>query len=250
MWSARAQGTRAGRGSWVGIVYTAYDSDEKQSGGAQRRPGSCARRPDGKPATGRRRLLAPGEALFRDGDRRRAPYRVVRGALCHHIQWPGGRHETIEFAFPGEVIGLGCLERHVSTAQAVTETEVVEVDTADLDEALNSDGALAARMAAAADREFDIARERALRTGPTGLGGRLASLLLALTSEGRLTHGRDDHIAGELPLDVVAGYLQVGVDKLAQVLDELGRQGLVAREAGGLRITDRPGLARLADTGR
>ena len=65
-----------------------------------------------------------GTILFKLGDQRRL-YRVERGAVCHYIRWTNGRHDVIEFAFPGDIIGLGHLSTHVSTAHAMVETVAV-----------------------------------------------------------------------------------------------------------------------------
>ncbi len=102
------------------------------------------------------RRLATNDVLFQKGDTRTALYRVESGALCHFIPWDDGRYEVIEFAFPGDIVGLGHIDTHLSTAEAVVETTVSRVSPADFEHELATDGQLAARLAVAADREFEV----------------------------------------------------------------------------------------------
>ena len=191
------------------------------------------------------RRLKSGEALFRAGETRGRLYQVVRGALCHYMHWDNGRHEIIEFAFPGDIIGFGHLEKNVSTAQAMVETEVREVSDYELEQALDVDASLAARVSAAADREFDVLRERTV--GPRrDQSDRAASLLVTL-SHLNSAEGRDPMLIGdELTSGVVAEQLDTTIDGLVKALRDLERRGVVRATEGGLRITDLEGLEAIA----
>jgi CRP/FNR family transcriptional regulator len=201
-----------------------------------------------RPASGGRvRRLSRGETLFRAGDPRRQLYRVERGALCHYLRWNDGRHEVIEFAFPGDVIGFGYLAAHTSTAQAVARTIVSPVSEAEFERLCEADGQLAARFAAAADREFEYLRLCAVESGRGKPAKRVASFLAAL-SRMSAGEGRDPKvITDEFSSGVVAEHLEMTVDALAAVLRELEAQGLVTSARGALRIADVEALERFAD---
>ena len=193
------------------------------------------------------RRLARSETLFRAGDPRQQLYRVERGALCHYMRWSDGRHEVVEFAFPGDIIGFGYLENHASTAQAVAKTIVSPVSDAEFEQLLETDGQLAARFAAAADREFEYLRVSAIGSGHGKPAKRVASFLAALARMGA-SEGRDPHIiADEFASGAVAEHLEMTVDALADVLRELEVHGMVASARGGLRIADLAALERFAD---
>lgn len=127
------------------------------------------------------RSLAPGENLFQKGDTQAHLYRVERGALCHYVRSEDGLHEIIEFVFPGDIIGFGHLEAHISTAQAMVETEVSVVIAQDYERALEIDGRLAARVTAAIGREFDYLRHGAIQASQGKPAERVASFLAALS---------------------------------------------------------------------
>src|SRR5262245_14405270 len=197
------------------------------------------------PATTRN--LGAAEILFQDGDTRARLYKVETGAICHYLRWPDGRHEVIEMAFPGDIIGLGNLEKHISTAQAMVASSVSVVSHDELEHALEHDGQLAARLAAAADREFELLRLRALGRGTPDPVGRVAAFLAAM-SHMNAREGREAFVIGDsMTCGVVAERLQMSVDSLAHALLELERRGLVAPCARGLRLKDLAALEALAD---
>jgi len=199
-----------------------------------------------RPADAARRSLARGETLFQSGDTRARLYRVEEGALCHYIHWNDGRHEIIEFAFPGDIIGFGHLDAHISTAQAVAETVVSLVPAADLERAAETDAQLASRLAAAADREFDFLRAQAVKSDRGKPIERLASFLVAL-SRINVHEGRDPLlVTDEISSGFVAEHLDMTLESLARALRALQRRGIVRTTPKGLQIADVCALQKLA----
>lgn len=196
---------------------------------------------------GQVRRLARGEPLFQAGETRTQLYRVEHGALCHYVRWDDGHHEIIEFAFPGDIIGFGHLAEHTSTAQAVGKTIVSPVGDEEFEQLLDSDGQLAARYAAAADREFEYLRVRAIESGRGEPAKRVASFLTALARMGT-DEGRDANlITDEFSSGTVAEHLNMSLDMLAGVLRDLESRGMVVPAREGLRITDLAALEKFAD---
>ena len=200
-----------------------------------------------KRKSARVRRLARGETLFHSGDTRLQLYRVERGALCHYLRWDDGHHEVIEFAFPGDLIGFGHLSMHTSTAQAAAKTIVSPISEEEFQQLLDSDGQLAARFAAAADREFDYLRVRAIESGRGKPAKRVASFLAAM-SRISAGEGRDGSVVTEeFSSGVVAEHLNMSIDTLAAILRELADRGMVAPSGEGLRIADVDALEKFAD---
>jgi CRP/FNR family transcriptional regulator, anaerobic regulatory protein len=184
------------------------------------------------------RILARGEVLFQEGDTRAPIYRVERGALCHYRHLEDGGHEIIEFAFPGDMVGFGNIDSHVSTAQAIAETVVTVVAPDDLEHAAESDGELASRVAGVADREFEYLRDRAVNSTRNKPVERVASFLSAL-SHISSEEGRDPTlVTDELSSGYVAEHLNMTIDALARALRELERRGMVRPTASGLQIAN------------
>lgn len=184
------------------------------------------------------RCVKTGAMLFQVGGRRQL-YQVERGALCHYINWPDGRHEVIEFAFAGEIVGLGALSEHVSTAQAMVDTRVRPIDEASFAELCRGDDRLELRAASAMDREFDFVRQRARSSAVVTPSQKVARYLSALVSiavnEGSVQAlGAEDTVSG-----VVADRLGLDIDALSSALLDLKRRGLVdTSKAGNLIVKD------------
>jgi CRP/FNR family transcriptional regulator len=193
------------------------------------------------------RTISTGSALFQAGSPR-GLFRVERGAVCHYVLWADGRHEVIEFAFPGDIVGLGRMATHVSTAQAMVETVVSPLTDEEFEETLELDDRLSFRLAAAVEREFEFVREQALaKASARGPAARVANFLLAVSSLNR-PEGRDPElISDDITAGLVADQLGMSIDKLGSVLVALKKQGAVKDTPAGLRIVNAEALQRLAD---
>ncbi len=184
--------------------------------------------------------------LFQAGDER-ALYRVERGAICHYMLWADGRHDVIEFAFPGDIVGLGHLSTHSTSAQAMVDTVVSLVSEKEFAETLENDDRLSFRLAAAVEREFDYLRDKTLAANNQPASAKVANFLLALSSMNG-SEGRDRNLISE---DITAGFvaekLDMSIDKLGAALLCLKREGAVKETATGLRIINTDTLQRMAD---
>ena len=66
------------------------------------------------------RRIAAKEHVFCEGDARDYVFRVEEGVIAVYKTLPDGRRQIIDFAYPGDLIGLGVLDEHVLSAQATT----------------------------------------------------------------------------------------------------------------------------------
>ncbi len=189
-----------------------------------------------------RRSVAIGAKVFNQ----RRHYRVESGAICHYARLSDGQPEVIEFAFPGDIIGLGYLPTHVSTATAMVESCVSVVSDADLDRTLTNDNRLFFRLVEAGEREFDYLKNRSFKADPHPPIQRVANFLLAIVRI-NVSEGREPLLVAD---DVSSGYvaeqLQMTIDALAKALLSLRCSGLVEVSDRGLRIVDIAALETLA----
>jgi CRP/FNR family transcriptional regulator len=189
--------------------------------------------------------VATGDVLFQPGDQRRT-YRVEEGAICHYIRWADGSHDMIQVAFPGDIVGLGYLATHVSTAQAMVPTVVSLVSEAELAHERETDDRLEFLMASAGEREFDYMRDATTRSGERSPVGRVASYLVAVAHLNK-TQGQAHVVADDVSTGYVADQLKISVDVLQTALVSLENKGLVASSGSGLEILDLGELERLSN---
>lgn len=200
------------------------------------------------------RKIPAGESLFQQGEARTI-YRIESGAVCHFTptrttEGSSERPEVLEHVFGGDLVGFGHLSTHISTARAMVETTVSVVSEAEFDREIEANSVLEMRMAAAAEREFEALRRRALGERSADADVRLAFYLLAIASINASEGREPEAVPDEITSGYVADLLDISLDTLSSALKSLASQGLVAAEGGVLQLRDLPGLERLASRRR
>ena len=192
--------------------------------------------------------LSVNELLFGMGEPKSHLYMVKSGALVvYEPRWNGHR-AVIEFAFPGDIIGLGFLETHTCCARAVSKSRVRCLPLSAQDELATGNPQTQSRLADAIEREIEFVRESSVRFSRQNPLGRLAAFLLALSRENQ-DEGRDPTLLSQpLECGIVADFLALSVDRLGSLLVELERRGLIEPlGTEGLRLTNRAGLEGLVE---
>ena len=160
-------------------------------------PNVAARTADTTDADNGFRTLAAGEMLFREGEARSHVYRVEKGSICLFKQRADGSQDVIEFAFPGDLVGLGYLDNHVSGAQATMETSLRCLPRSALDPALEKSPAITSRLTAAIEREVAFLKQTYARSQRSEPLERVAALFVTL-SRCNAYEGRDPSLITEL----------------------------------------------------
>ena len=192
--------------------------------------------------------VAAGQPLFKPGEMRRV-YRVVRGAISHIDRSADGQWQVIEFGFPGDLLGLGYLATHCTTATALVDTTVSIVSERELEAALGLSERLRFRLADAGEREFDYVRANAVSVSLHTPLQRLAYYLLAISGING-AEGRDATlIAEDVTSGNVASGLHMTIDALAMALLILKRDGVLDASEKGLQIIDIARLEAIASAG-
>lgn len=190
--------------------------------------------------------VVTGQILFQPGEPRTL-YRVESGAICHYMLWADGRHDVIEFAFPGDIIGLGHLQSHVSSAQAMVDTVVSLVSEEAFETELETEDGLSFRQAAAVEREFEYLRDKCRAETPRPAEAKVANFLIAIANANSREGRTADRITDDLTAGFVAEKLGMSIENLGHALLNLKKQGAVAETENGLQIVDMTRLMTLAD---
>jgi len=199
--------------------------------------------------------LAPNEILFKVDDPRDFLYRIETGSICIYEQCLDRGHAIIDFAFPGDLVGLGFMKSQTCTARAMAETQVACLPFALMDSLVAGDAKAEAKLAQAFERELELRRSSLVEAGRRNPIERVAAFLVALSQVNR-HEGRDPNvIAQPWHCGAVADQLELTIYKLAQILLDLEVLGLIEScpvqgSTQGLRIKDHDKLADVADRGR
>ena len=187
------------------------------------------------------------DPLFSFGDPKTDLYVMESGVVAVYEPRLEGHQAVIEFAFPGDIIGLGFLQTHICTARASVETVAHCVPFSAQDRLIADDPRAQARLADAIEREFEFLRRSSIKFSRENPLGRVAAFLLTLSRQNE-QEGRDPTVLVQpLHCGVVADFLALSIDRLGSLLVQLNQRGIIDDTPGGLRLTDIAALETLAD---
>jgi CRP/FNR family transcriptional regulator len=197
--------------------------------------------------TATRRLLQAREHIFFDGDPKDHIYKVEKGAVCLYKTLPDGRRQIVDFAYPGDLIGLSTLENHVFSAQAIALTRLRCLPAGLLEEMAKNDPRVGVQLYRALSDQLLSAHDLLLTVGQRNATERLAALLMALSR--RNDRGGADPARIALPMTRadIADFLSLTIETVSRTFTKLRQGGIIDLAHSSLVvIRDRRALARLA----
>lgn len=193
-------------------------------------PVTLADRLDRMCPAGKQRLVAAKEHIFCEGDRAAQVYRVEAGHVCIYRMLPDGRRQVIDFAYPGDFIGLGALKEHGASAQAVTRTRLRSFSAAALHEMARHDAALALRLYEAMAEELSAARDLLITVSQRTASERVAAFLLALSRRNKRRGEKEHEIVLPMTRTDIADFLGLTIETVSRTFTKLRSEGLIDLE--------------------
>ena len=144
------------------------------------------------------RRVEAKEHVFREGDPRTHVFRIEEGVIALSKLLSDGRRQIIDFAYPGDYIGLGVLTDHIFDAQATCAAKVRCLSTTTLEHDASRDAGLALKLYKAVSAELVAARSLLVSVGQKTAMERIAAFLVDLHA--RNTQAADDADIVKLPM--------------------------------------------------
>lgn len=170
------------------------------------------------------------EYIYREGDCANNVYRVEAGHICIYRVLPDGRRQVIDFAYPGDVVGLGAMGEHASSAQATSRTLVRCLPVQALHDIIKRDARVGLRVYEALSHELLAARELLFTVSQRTAAERLAGFLLAL-SHRNARRGED---AKEIVLPMtrtdIADFLGLTIETVSRTFTKFRVDGMIDLE--------------------
>ena len=193
------------------------------------------------------RTLAAKEHLFCEGDPASHVYRVEVGHMVIYRTMPDGRRQVIDFAYPGDLVGLGALGSHATHAQATGSTVLRCLPTALLTTLAGLDPRLGMRLYEAVSRELIASRELLFTVSQRTATERLASFLLALSRRNARRGDSADEIVLPMTRSDIADFLGLTIETVSRTFTKLRAENVIDLEQCILvTIRDPEALAALA----
>lgn len=193
------------------------------------------------------RKLEAKEHVFCEGDPRIHVFRVEDGVVAVYKTLCDGRRQIIDFAYPGDLIGLGALNEHVLSAQATCSAKVRCLSASSLERLAESDASLALKLYKSVCQELSATRSLLVTVGQRSAVERLAAFLLGMYrrsgSRGSAT------LTLAMRRSDIADLLGLTIETVSRTLTKLRTSGVIHIEQGGTKVTirDADRLAELAN---
>jgi CRP/FNR family transcriptional regulator len=193
------------------------------------------------------RRLAAKEHVFCEGDARDYVFRIEDGVIALYKTLPDGRRQIIDFAYPGDLIGLGVLDEHVLSAQATTAAKVRCLSASTLERMAENDAGLALKLYKSVCHELAATRSLLVTVGQRSAIERLAAFLVALYR--RTAVGGSSTVTLAMRRSDIGDLLGLTIETVSRTLTKLRTMGIIDIEQGGTRVhlCDLPRLTELAN---
>lgn len=197
------------------------------------------------------RSVAAKDHIFCEGDPATHVYRVEAGHVCIYRMLGDGRRQVIDFAYPGDLIGLGETHHHSASAQPTELTRLTCYPISVIWEHARQDSAFGMKLYVAMANELAATRDLLMTVSKRSATERVAGFLRAL-SRRNLRRGAEEHeIVLPMSRTDIADFLGLTIETVSRTFTKLRVEGLIDLEQCILvTIRDPDGLARAAEGGR
>ena len=191
------------------------------------------------------------EHIFCEGDARTHVFQIEDGVVTIYQMLNDGRRQIVDFAYPGDFIGLGTAGEHLFSAEATSSTRVRCFSASALEETARNDPSLALQLYKAVSLELSAARALLVAIGQRSAIERVSTFLLML--HGRTAAAKDRHSVSNvvhLPMRRadIGDFLGLTIETVSRTITKLRLMRVIEVSHGtGIRIMDVDRLADLSE---
>jgi CRP-like cAMP-binding protein len=180
-------------------------------------------------STGAARHMARNETIFDQDDRSDRFFKLIAGTvrLCRHL--PSGRRQIVEFAMPGDLIGLVDNPYQTLAAEAVTPATVIGFSRDGLEHSASGEPALRSDICVLYLEKLRDTQRHVCLLGHSSAKQRLAAFLLRMAD--RLVPRPDGSFELPMPRLDVADHLGLTIETVSRAVGALKKDGLVCSTA-------------------
>ncbi|MCX7328996.1 MAG: Crp/Fnr family transcriptional regulator [Hyphomicrobiales bacterium] len=173
------------------------------------------------------RKVACNETLWCEGDERSHIFVVRTGAVCLSRTLPNGRRIVLDFAYPGDIIGLGA-DTQPCDAHTVQLTRLEAIPVAAFKRAVAEDPEFGRQASIQVANALSAAYQHVVVISKLSANERLASFLMALSRRNE-AHGLSG-ASVVLPMKRldIADFLGLTIETVSRTFTRLREAGLIA----------------------
>lgn len=208
-------------------------------------------------ASGRRRILQPGQSLLWEGDESAIVANVISGILKLTSSTEDGREQIVGLIYPADFVGRPFGSTSLYSVTALDEAEVCIFGRGDFEQFARTHPAMEHKLLERTLSELDRTRRWMLLLGRKSAGERIATFLLEMAD--RLSAGgaqpcadeacNHGGIAFDLPLSrqQIGDVLGLTIETVSRQFNKLKAEGIIALPSRrAVVVNDRDALMDLA----
>lgn len=200
--------------------------------------------------TAKTRVVQRGEHVFLEGDRAAHIYKVEAGHVRVYRLLGDGRRHIIDFAFPGDFVGLGATGIHLTSAQATERTRLRCVPCGELRCILKEDPHLGYELFQKISHELAATRDLLCSVGQRSATERVAAFLLSLLRRQSNHTSKSSTFVLPMKRSDIADFLGLTLETVSRTFGKLRRQGVIELEQCVIvTVRDVAGLRAIAENG-
>jgi CRP/FNR family transcriptional regulator, anaerobic regulatory protein len=166
----------------------------------------------------------PRQDVFYQGDIKGSVHQVESGAVCLYRTLANGKRQIFDFAFAGDVIGLGASSAYTYSAQTIGLVTLKSVPMSKIRMWASRDPEFAFGLYQAISSELEATRDLLLSLGQQSALERVAIFLLTLSERNR-RNGRNPHLlAIPMTRSDIGDLLGLTIETVSRCLTKLRRQ--------------------------
>jgi CRP/FNR family transcriptional regulator, anaerobic regulatory protein len=193
------------------------------------------------------RRLEPREHVCREGEHRHYIYQVEQGAVCLYRSMPDGHRQIMDFAYPGDYVGLGTSERHVLSGQAIGVTKLRCIPANAVRQLAVRNPEFCFKLYEALSAELMAARDLLATVGTRSATERVAAFLVALARRNERSGYAGNRIALPMLRADIADFLSLTVETVSRTFTRLKQRGIIdLPQSAIVLVNDRDQLERVA----
>lgn len=188
-----------------------------------------------------------GETVFAEQEPAGHVYNVTRGGLRIGRLLADGRRQLVNFAMPGDFVGLDSDGRYSASAEALTDSELCRFDRRDLDRLFTALPSLQRRLLELSRDALVEAQDRMVLLGRKSPAEKLASFLLELSARAKRQRRPASPVYLPMNRTDIADYLGLTIETVSRTFTRLRNERLIALpETHLVVLADPERLAELA----
>jgi CRP/FNR family transcriptional regulator, nitrogen fixation regulation protein len=178
------------------------------------------------PSAGSVRSYAPKSEILRVDDPADRLYEVISGAICTYRMLKEGRRQIGGFYFSGDIFGLEAAEKHILTAQAITNAKVRISNKQAVNALMSRDVKLADQLLSVMARELARKQDHVLLLSRSA-EDRIIYFLIEMSQR---ISSEENVIALPMTRQHIADYLGLTLETVSRILWDLERRGAIEIE--------------------